>query len=150
MRGSYRSIRVVCPNFGHPALTSRVIYKKKIFASEKQLCNIWSMNCQFKICSAFEWRFIIFVAYPTAYDYAKCVKLERRRARPLRKKDFFLIYLYIIAQKLWRYFFCQNPFPAILKALVVGPLKKVFCLWLPEVRAGWRSQSTPSFFFRSL
>ena len=35
-------------------------------------------------------------------------------ARPLRKKNFF-IFLYVLAQKLLRIFFCQNPFPAILR-----------------------------------
>ena len=36
--------------------------------------------------------------------------------RPLRKKELKKkMCSYILAQKLWRIFFCQNPFPAILR-----------------------------------
>ena len=68
-----------------------------------------------------------------------------RKTQPLTD---FLKYLpkniALLAQKLWRNFFCQNPFPAILrrkkipKALVVRTTKKrFFCgfnnSWLPDI-----------------
>ena len=37
------------------------------------------------------------------------------KARPLRKKDFFYIFIYFSPKIVEKIFFCKNPFPAILR-----------------------------------
>ena len=57
----YWEYRVVCPKFGHPALTSS--YKKYKFLQVKNsFATIVNGLSGFRFVSAFEWQFIIFVA----------------------------------------------------------------------------------------
>ena len=52
---------VACPNFGHPAKT--LSFTQYRFCRWKIILQKLWINCRFEIVSAFEWWFIIFVAY---------------------------------------------------------------------------------------